>query len=70
MQLGLRGEALEAFGKRELLEVIDLSEVVAEQRPHASGGGFSGLVTPLERAYLPSDPEVRARVGLDTSGGD
>src|SRR5262249_4053931 len=31
IQLGLRGAALEAFGKRELLEVIDMTEFVAWQ---------------------------------------
>ena len=34
IQLGLRGSVLEAFGKSELLEVIDMSAFVAEQRQH------------------------------------
>jgi hypothetical protein len=64
IQLGLRGKVLEAFGRRELIEVIDLSEFVAEQRERLSSGGASAIVTPRERVYLPADPEVVARLRL------
>lgn len=64
IQLGLRGEVLEAFGQRELLEVIDLSDFVAEQRARLSSGGVASLVTPRERVYLPADPAIVARLGL------
>jgi len=64
IQLGLRGEVLEAFGRRELVEVIDLSEVVAEQRSRLSTGGLSALVVPRERVYLPADPALRIRLRL------
>lgn len=68
IQLGLRGEVLEAFGQRELIEVIDLSAFVAEQRARLSAGGVTELVTPRERVYLPADPAVTARLGLATGG--
>lgn len=64
IQLGLRGEILEAFGKPELVEVIDLSEFVTEQRSRLSSDGVSALVTPRERVYLPADPAVTARLRL------
>jgi hypothetical protein len=64
IQLGPRGEILEAFGKRELLEVIDVSDFVADQRGNALGAGSSELRTPVERVYLPSDPAICARLGL------
>jgi hypothetical protein len=64
IQLGLRGEALEAFGRRELVEVIDLSGFVAEQRARLASGGVSALVTPRERVYRPADPALAARLGL------
>jgi hypothetical protein len=62
VQLGLRGAVLEAFGRRELVEVIDLSEFVAEQRSLLSSGGVTALHTPRERAYRPADPAVVARL--------
>lgn len=65
IQLGLRGRVLEAFGTRELLEVIDLSEFVAEQRG-ALSRGVSALLAPRERVYLPADPVTVARLRLAT----
>ncbi|HVG44203.1 MAG TPA: DUF4291 domain-containing protein [Longimicrobium sp.] len=64
IQLGLRGEVLEAFGQRELVEVMDVSELVAEQRERLSSGGASVLVTPRERVYRPADPAIAARLRL------
>jgi hypothetical protein len=64
IQLGLRGKALEAFGQRELVEVIDLSEFVAEQREQLSSSGVSAIVTPRERVYQPNNPEIAKRLRL------
>lgn len=69
IQLGLRGAALEAFGRRELVEVINLTDFVAEQRAALAAGGVADLVTPRERVYVPADPAAAARVGLATDGG-
>jgi hypothetical protein len=65
IQLGLRGEVLEAYGRREVVEVIDLSAFVAEQRERLAGGGVLALITPRERAYRPADPAVAAWLRLD-----
>jgi hypothetical protein len=64
IQLGLRGGVLETFGRRELLEVIDLSGFVTEQRSRLAAGGVGALVTPRERVYVPPDQAVAARLGL------
>jgi Domain of unknown function (DUF4291) len=64
IQLGLRGELLEAFGRRELVEVLDVSEFVAEQRERLSSGGVSVLNTPRERVYRPADRAVVTRLRL------
>jgi hypothetical protein len=54
----LRGEVLKAFGKRELIEVIDLSAFVVEQRLLLSSSGVSAITTPRERVYIPADPTI------------
>jgi hypothetical protein len=64
IQLGLRGDMLEAFGQRELVEIIDLSEFVAEQWKWLSSAGLSALLSPRERVYRPTDPTVGARLRL------
>lgn len=66
IQLGLRGDVLEVFGQRELLEVIDLTAFVAEQRAKFESASVSEIVTPRERVYVPSDPEIAAKLRLDS----
>ena len=65
IQLGLRGDVLEAFATRELVEVIDLSMFVAEQRATLAASGVDALVIPRERVYRLADPAVTARLRLD-----
>jgi hypothetical protein len=64
IQLGLRGDVLEAFGRRELIQVIDMTDFVAEQRATLSSGGVSGLLTPRERVYKPIDSETASKLHL------
>lgn len=52
VQLGLRGKTLEAFAGRELLEVIDMTSFVTEQRPLALTSDGE-LRTPFEAVYTP-----------------
>ena len=63
LQLGLCGPVLEDFGNRELLEVIDMTQFVAEQRAHAAAAGCANLRTPVELVYVPPDPDVAKRLG-------
>ena len=52
VQLGLRGDALKALATSELVEVIDMSPFVEEQRAHAlAGAPWRGLRTPIEHVY-------------------
>lgn len=64
IQLGLRGAALEAYGKREIAEIIDMSAFVAEQRSNIHEWRNGGLVTPIEQVYVPPDSGVAQRLGL------
>lgn len=64
IQLGLRGSVLAAFARRELLEVIDMSEFVAGQRTNAGSPPFASLRTPVERVYVPADPAIAERLSL------
>jgi len=52
IQLGLRGTALEAYGKREILQVIDMSVFVAGQRANVSDWRSGKLLTPTEHVYV------------------
>ena len=61
IQLGLRGRMLEAMGKAELLEVIDMSTFVAEQREKVEAGDLAGLLTPAESVYVPQGSEQTSK---------
>lgn len=50
IQLGLRGDALHALSKHELLEVIDMSAFVETQR-HRTMTDLSTLETPVEHVF-------------------
>jgi Domain of unknown function (DUF4291) len=65
IQLGLRGSVLEAFGKRELVDVIDMTAFVAAQRDELRRAGVAELRTPVERVYVPSDGSVARGLRLD-----
>jgi Domain of unknown function (DUF4291) len=66
IQLGLRGSVLEAFGKRELLDVIDMTAFVAAQRDELQRKGVAQLRTPAERTYVPGDAAIAKRLMLDS----
>jgi hypothetical protein len=55
IQLGLRGATLEAYGKRELGELIDMSAFIAEQRQHIRDWKNGTLLTPTESVYVSAD---------------
>src|SRR5262249_39288263 len=56
IQLGLRGATLEAYGKREVVQIIDMSTFVAEQRANVSDWRSGKLVTPTENVYVAARP--------------
>ena len=64
LQLGLRGAALEEYGRAALLGVEDISAFVAGQRQHALSGAYAELLTPRERVYLPRDEGIARRLKL------
>ena len=65
LQLGLRGRTLKDFGKREILEILDISGFVSEQRENISAEQIADLITPIEHVYNPDNPEIRERLQLD-----
>jgi hypothetical protein len=55
---------LDAFGKQELLEVIDMTEFVVAQKALFNRTGVTELRMPIERQYLPSSPSLLQRLQL------
>jgi hypothetical protein len=63
IQLGLRGPILEDYGRREIVEVLDMTPFVREQRSHTVPP-YANLVVPQQRLYVPASPLACRRVRL------
>jgi hypothetical protein len=63
IQLGLRGEALAQFGQRKLLEVMDITSIVVEQK-HQLDADEARLQIPRERVHWPGSEAAAKNVGL------
>lgn len=64
VQLGLRGELLRRYAQDECLEIIDMTPFVIEQREHLTEG-FTNLLMPTEKVYLPNNLQIAKAVGID-----
>jgi len=63
IQLGIRGESLAKYAREWLLGIEDVSEFVRQQSAHARSP-FDRLITPTEKVYPVTDPQVAARLGV------
>jgi len=65
VQLGLRGQALQELATTALVEVIDMTAFVAEQRAQAEGD-WQQLRTPVEQIYRASARRPRGNEEIPT----
>jgi hypothetical protein len=65
LQLGLRGKLLKDYGRQEILEIIDMTEFVEEQRANTTAANIAELIVPVERVYIPGNADIRAKLRID-----
>jgi hypothetical protein len=65
IQLGLRGPTLASFAGPALLQVLDVTDLVARERAHATPP-YDALQTPSESVFHPTDPATAKALGLDS----
>lgn len=53
VQLGLRNDAIAEYARAAIIEIIDATQLVAQQRIYMQAGDYELLATPEERVYLP-----------------
>lgn len=63
IQLGLRGDILKKFSETFILDIIDLTEFVNEQRL-AKDTNLEKLLIPKEKIYLPNDSNITNQINL------
>jgi len=67
IQLGLSGEVAEKYASGEwFMDVMDISDFVAEQNPIAQSKAYQSLMVAEERIFIPSSSEVIRKLGLAT----
>lgn len=64
IQLGLRGNTLHKLVNEWIVEIIDMTEFVSEQRQQLLQFGIERLETPLEDKYSISNPALVTKLGI------
>jgi len=64
IQLGLKGEVLERFGKQQVRLIEDITDFVHAQKQHVDSRQLEQLIVPQERVYLPADPGIAMSIGI------
>ena len=64
IQLGIKGDLLEKFGKEMISEIVDLTEFVKEQKKTIDSGELDNLQVPKEWIYEPKSEEIKLQIGL------
>ena len=67
IQLGLRNEMIEIYSKKAIVEIIDVSDFIAEQRENISSN-LNDLITPKEDVYRSVEGDYK-NIGLSSSTG-
>lgn len=64
IQLGLKGDLLKEFGKKQVLRIENMTPFVTEQRHFVEQGSLHELMVPQERVYRPSDSVLGQFLGI------
>ena len=64
LQLGLKGETLEQFGKHGVSLIEDVTDFVQQQKVYVTNRQLSQLSVPQERVYTPADAALTQRIGI------
>ena len=66
IQLGLKGQTLESFGKNNIRRIEDITDFVKEQGQIVQSNRLLDLQVPFETVYIPSDPALSQKIGISS----
>jgi len=67
IQLGLKGEALENFGKKQIVKIEDITDFVIEQRVFVKQNTIENLYVPKETIFEINNSDISFRIGVNKS---
>lgn len=65
IQLGLKDEILEKFGKQQIKYIMDITDFVKEQKYYLDKGEINKLLVPIERVIDINDLELAKEIGIE-----
>jgi type II secretory pathway component PulJ len=66
LQLGLKNEALEQFGKHQVTRIEDVTDFVQQQKIHVDNRQLEHLHIPQERVYAVTNAALARHIGLSS----
>ncbi|QKG56776.1 DUF4291 domain-containing protein [Hymenobacter sp. BRD128] len=66
MQLGLKNDTLEQFGKQQVKRIEDVTDFVLQQKVHVDNRQLAYLHVPQERVYTVDNAALAQKIGLST----
>lgn len=64
LQLGLKNDTLEQFGKHQVTHIEDVTDFVQQQKIHVDNRQLAHLSIPQERVYAVADAALAQKIGL------
>jgi len=64
IQLGLKGNMLEQFGKEQIRRIEDVTDFVKEQKRYVDAGHLDKLMIPAESVFKPTNIALGAKIGI------
>lgn len=65
IQLGMKGNVLEIFGKQQIKKIEDITAFVRTQKVHVDNKELDPLIVPVETVYNPLNKSLGKKVGVD-----
>jgi len=66
MQLGLKNDILEQFGRQQVTRIEDVTDFVQQQKIHVNNRQLNQLRVPQERVYMVGNAALAQKIGLST----
>lgn len=66
LQLGLKNDTLEQFGKYQVTRIEDITDFVQQQKVHVDNRQLTELYVPQERVYTVADATLAQKIGITT----
>jgi len=65
IQLGLKGNVLEEFGKQKITLIEDVTDFVKAQKKFVDRNNLEELLVPIETVFIPSDIKLNNSLGIE-----